>query len=123
MANVAVFLVVHDVEKLPDLLAAWEEAGITGATVMESTGLHRLRTCGYRDDLPLIPSMDSFLRSEGEAQRTCFTLIAEEKVDGLIEVTEKVLGKLSGPNTGILFVVPVLRVVGLQPKRWEEREE
>ncbi len=123
MANVAVFLVVHDVNKLQDLLAAWEEAGVTGATVMESTGLHRLRMRGYRDDLPLIPSIDSFLRGAGEAQRTCFTLIPEEKVDGLVEVTEAVLGKLADPNTGILFVLPVLRVVGLQPKRWEEREE
>ncbi len=119
MPPVAVFLVVHEVERLQDLLSAWDDVGVTGATVIESTGSYRLRMRGYRDDLPLIPSLDSFLQGEGENQRTCFTIVQEDRVDELIQATERVLGNLSDPNTGILFVLPVLRVVGLQPRREE----
>ncbi len=114
MASVAVFVVVHNVDRLPELLESWERAGISGGTVMESTGIHFLRSRGCRDDLPLIPSLDDFFRGCGESQRTCFTVVPEEHVDAVIKATESALGKLEDPNTGILFVLPVLRVVGLR---------
>jgi len=38
----------------------------------------------------------------------------------LIRATERVLGPLDDPGTGILFVVPVVRVAGLQPRRQAE---
>lgn len=121
MAPVAVFLVFQNLERLPELLEAWAQAGIPGATVIESAGLHRLRTCVYRDDLPLIPSLDSLLRGSEESNRTCFAVIDESEVDPLIAASEAVLGKLDAPNTGILFVLPVLRVVGLV--KWQEKGE
>jgi len=112
MAYVAVFLVVDDINRVEDLLEAWREAGVGGATVLESTGLHRLRTRGYRDDVPLMPSLDSFLRESTECNRTCIAVVPEERIDAVVEATEKVLGNLGEPHTGILFVLPVLRVVG-----------
>jgi nitrogen regulatory protein P-II 1 len=117
MAPVAVFLVINNLERLPELLEAWAEAGIPGATVLQSAGLHCLRTCKYRDDLPLIPSLDSLLRGSEESNRTCFAIADDTEVDAIIAATEAALGKLDAPNTGILFVVPLLRVVGLV--RWE----
>ncbi len=119
MAPVAVFLVLNNLERLPDLLEAWAEAGIPGATVLESAGLHCLRTSRYRDDLPLIPSLDSLLRGNEESNRTCFAIVGEEEVDALVAATESALGKLDEPNTGILFVLPVLQVVGLV--RWAKK--
>jgi hypothetical protein len=109
---------MQSLERLPELLEAWAEAGIPGATVIESFGLHCLRTGGYRDDLPLIPSLDALMRGNTESNRTCFAIVEMEAVDSLIAVTERVLGKLDAPNTGILFVLPVLRVEGLV--KWQE---
>jgi len=120
MAPVAVFLVLQNLERLPELLDAWGQANIPGATVLESAGLHCLRNCGYRDDLPLIPSLDSMLRGSADSNRTLFAIVDEQEVDQLIAATEKVLGRLDAPNTGILFVLPVLRVAGLV--RWQEKE-
>lgn len=118
MAPVAVFLVLQNLERLSELLDAWGEANIPGATVLESAGLHCLRGCSYRDDLPLIPSLDTLLRGNADSNRTLFAIIDEQEVDSLIEATEKVLGRLDAPNTGILFVLPVLRVVGLV--KWQQ---
>ena len=36
-----VFFVLDDPNRLDDLLAAWTEAGVTGATIIESTGMRR----------------------------------------------------------------------------------
>lgn len=113
MAPVAVFVVLHDIGRLPALLEAWSQSCVPGATVLESAGMHCLRTGYYRDDLPLIPSVDALLRSTTDLNRTCFAIVEDSDVDALIEATEKALGPLDKPDTGILFVLPVLRVVGL----------
>lgn len=121
MAHVAVFVVLHDIDRLPALLEAWSAAGIPGATVLESAGMHYLRTGRYRDDLPLIPSMDALLRGTADSNRTCFAIVEEDDLDALIAATEQALGPLDEPNTGILFVLPVLRVVGLV--KWGQRPD
>jgi nitrogen regulatory protein PII len=39
---------------------------------------------------------------------------SEEKVDQLIEATQKIIGDLNNAHNGVLFVLPVSRVVGLR---------
>jgi hypothetical protein len=113
--NYLVIFVIDEVEQCPEIFDAWEEIGVTGVTILESTGLGRIRrAAGYRDDLPLMPSIRSLLQTQEEHHRTLMVLIKEEaKVDKLIEVTENIVGDLNEPNKGVLMVLPVLRVVGL----------
>ena len=113
-----VVLVIDEVERCPELFDAWEGAGVSGITILESTGLGRMRRIsGYRDDIPIMASVRSLLFSHEEYHRTVFTLVNDEaSVDRLIAVTEKVLGNLDEPNKGVLFVLPVLRVVGIPPQ-------
>ena len=51
MANLLVF-VLDNLEQLPDILEAWNEAGVSGTTILESTGQARVRGA-MRDDDPL----------------------------------------------------------------------
>ncbi len=114
---VAVFLVVDDPDRCQEVLTAWEEVGARGATILESTGLGRLKRA-VQDDLPLLPSLRDLLSREREElqHRLLFTVLEDEAlVDPIVRATEEVLGDLSRPHTGFLFVVPVLRVVGLGP--------
>ena len=47
-----VMFILHDPEKLPALLDAWKEAGVSGATVLLSTGLGRIaKSPALRDQL------------------------------------------------------------------------
>jgi nitrogen regulatory protein PII len=70
---------------------------------------------GLRDDLPLMPSLMNLLKSREERHRTLFTVVdSEEKVDQLIEATQKIIGDLNNAHNGVLFVLPVSRVVGLR---------
>jgi nitrogen regulatory protein P-II 1 len=109
-----VVLVLNDPEKTDEVLEAWVRAGVSGATILNSTGLtHHMPYYGARDDLPLIPSLSSLLRSQEKAHRTLFVLVPDDfNVDALIAATEKAIGRLEEPHTGILFVLPVSRVVG-----------
>jgi nitrogen regulatory protein PII len=111
-----ILFVLHDAEKVTELLDAWEAVGVTGATILPSSGLGRLRgrKPGLRDDLPLIPSLEALLDHEEQFSRTLFSLVKdEEMVDQLVEATQKIIGDLNRPDTGLLVVLPVVRALGL----------
>ena len=109
-----VLFVLNDPEALDDLLTAWEEAGVKGITVLPSTGLGRLRQYALFEDLPLIPSLDDMEIHLEKLSRTLFTICDDEHtIDRLVEATQKVVGNLNEPNTGILAVIPLARVYGL----------
>jgi len=114
-------LVIHDLDKVDDVVHAWLKAGISGLTLMDSSGLsHHMGREGARDDLPIFPSLRSMLESTGEQNRLLFTIVGDGfDADGLVRETQAVLGMLEQPGTGILFVMPVTRVVGLQPQTRE----
>lgn len=111
-----VLFVLHDPEKLPELLDAWKEAGVSGATVLFSTGMGRLaQSPALLDDLPIMPSLNDFLPRVEHFGRTVFSMIDDEKVVGrVIQATERVVGDLNEPDRGLLMVLPVTRVYGLR---------
>ncbi|MGB9775767.1 MAG: hypothetical protein ACPLYD_13855 [Anaerolineae bacterium] len=111
-----VVLVLDNPDQCPDVLRAWDEAGAPGVTIVESTGLARIQKAIW-DDLPLVPSMRDLLGARELHHRTLFTLVQDEAtVDCVIAATQQVIGDLNTPHTGILFVVPVIRVLGLERK-------
>ncbi len=118
--NYLVMLVVDELEHCPAIFDAWEEIGVTGVTILESTGLGRIRRAsGYRDDLPLMPSIRNLLQAQEEHHRTLMVLVKKEAtIDKIVAATESIIGDLNEPHTGVLFVMPVLRVVGIPG--WDE---
>ena len=44
--NYLVVLIVNDIDDCPDILDAWEAAGVLGITIFASTGLGRVRRPG-----------------------------------------------------------------------------
>jgi nitrogen regulatory protein P-II 1 len=112
MANLVV-LVLECTEICHEILDAWEEAGASGATILESTGLARIRGA-VRDDLPLVPSLRDLMKVDEMHNRTVFTMIDDDKVlERVLEVTRKNID-FTQPNSGLMFVVPVSQVFGLK---------
>ena len=112
-----VHLVLSDPSHVDDVVRGWLEAGVRGLTIVDSTGLaHHLRGEGVRDDVPLFPSLRRMLASGERHNRMLMSVLPDDfDIDRLVAATEAVVGRLDDHNTGILFVVPVTRVVGLQP--------
>jgi nitrogen regulatory protein PII len=111
-----ILFVLHDAEKLQEVLNAWEETGITGATVFLSTGIGRIRENeALREDLPIMPSLDDFFPSPETVGRTIFTITDDESlVEKIIRATERVVGDLNEPKRGILAVVPTSAIHGMR---------
>jgi nitrogen regulatory protein P-II 1 len=109
-----VLFVLDDPTKLDEVLVAWEEAGVGGATVLESTGMGRRR--GYLDDdVPLFPSIRSLLHKTSTTNRTLFAIVSQQvDIPVLVAKTEAVVGNLDSPHTGILIVAPLGYVKGVR---------
>lgn len=114
-----ILFVLNDPDKLENLLIAWEEKGIQGATVLFSTGLGRLRQLmGWRDDMPLIPSLSDFYGVPENMNRTIFTTVRDEAgVDAILAATKGVVGDLDEAETGLLLVLPIMRAYGVSKRK------
>ncbi len=109
-----IVLIADNPSDCPYILDAWEEIGVTGVTILESTGLGRIRRAGLRDDLPLLPSLRELFQSDEVRHRTLLSVVDDQaKVDEMVSAAQSVIGDMDGPHTGFMFVVPVLQAYGL----------
>ena len=110
-----IMLVLDDPDKLDEILAAWAEIGVTGATITESTGMHRRA----RKHIPMRYSFeDTSLQEKGNY--TLFVIVAsEELVTKSLEAVEAIVGNLDDPNTGVFSAWPLAVVKGVSQKENE----
>jgi nitrogen regulatory protein PII len=104
--------VVNHEEKLDDLLAGFLQLGITGATIINSEGMGHVLT----HQSPLFARVSVLGARSRPRNLTVFSVIEDDKLDRAVALVQSVLGDLSTPGAGIVFAVPVARVVGLAPE-------
>jgi hypothetical protein len=106
-----VLLVLNDPKFCMSLLEAWETAGVSGITILESTGLVRMRRMGVKDNLPIIPRLFDFVKSEESHHRTIFSVAEDEaQVEVIVAATNKAFDKMRDmgvENSAVMFVLPV----------------
>jgi len=114
-----ILFILNDPDKLEELLIAWEENGVESATVLFSTGMGRIRQLkGWRDDMPLIPSLNDFYEKPENLNRTIFTTVNDEAgIEKVLSATKKVVGDLDEMETGLLLVMPVNRAYGMDKRK------
>jgi nitrogen regulatory protein P-II 1 len=111
-------MVLDDNTRLNEVLEAWTEAGIRGVTILESTGLNRIFRRGKAD--PVYAGFSQIFGGGRVGHNTLFAVVDDFGVaETAVAATEKVLGSLNEPDTGIIFAVPVAKAWGL-PQPWEE---
>ena len=112
-----VLCVLPDVETCASVLEGWNDAGVSGVTILESSGLGQLRETLGLQAIQLVPRLSDFDRARELRHRTLFAVVeSDELIDRLVAATEAVVGPLNEPHTGIIVVLPVARVVGLPRK-------
>ena len=114
-----VLFILNDPAKVHDILDAWKEAGVGGATVLFSTGMGRIHQSNVlREDLPLMPSLSDFYSSDERLSRTLFTIVKDDEMaTRIVAATCSVVGDLNQPDTGMLIVLPVDQAEGLDKQR------
>jgi hypothetical protein len=111
------WLVLDDPGLLNDVLEAWTDIGARGITILESTGVHRVRSKTSDQDAPFLLGFSRLLRTDQVGHNTLFTVVPDmEVVERLVAATGEIVGDLSQPNTGVLFALPVAAAWGL-PKQ------
>ncbi|MBN1660493.1 MAG: hypothetical protein JXA93_18990 [Anaerolineae bacterium] len=118
------WLVLDNPALLNEVLAAWTEVGVRGITILESTGVHRVRSRTSRQDVPFMLGFSRLLRTDQVGHYTLFAVVPDmEIVERLVATTEKVVGDLSKPNTGVLFALPVAAAWGLPKQPFDRMQD
>jgi nitrogen regulatory protein PII len=109
--NVLVVVLNHE-EHVRILLERFPEIDVRGATVISSTGMGQLLAA----DVPIFSTLSKLL--SGASNRvenyTVFSVIrTDETLEKAIALVHEVVGDMKAPGSGILFVVPVVRIEGL----------
>lgn len=105
-------MVLDDSSRLNELLASWVEAGVKGVTILESTGVNRVLP---RDTAsPMFAGFTQIFGTGRVGHNTLFAVIEDlETAEAAVSATEKLLGDLTKPHTGIIFALPVIKTWGL----------
>lgn|SRR5690606_31942621 len=105
--------VINHEEKLDQILAGFLELGITGATILNSEGMGRV----VSHEIPIFAGLQTLMARSRPKNQTIFSVIKEEdKIEGAIALLQEICGDLNDPATGIVFTIPLTRVVGLKPE-------
>lgn len=112
--------VLNREELLEDVLTAYVEAGIPGATILDSEGMGRFLTY----EVPLFVDFKDFMKGNKPYNKTIFAVINNEKnIPKLERLLDEICGGLDEPGTGILFTIPVDYARGLVKEEEKEGEE
>lgn len=108
-----IMFVLDDNEFLCQILDAWSNLGVSGATIIDSTGL-------YRRQLKHVPLRytygDQPLQEIGNT--TFFAIVEDEKiVHACLDAVEKIVGDLDEPNTGVFTAWPLSMTKGIPSQR------
>jgi hypothetical protein len=104
-------LVLNRVECLDDLIIKLCEAGIKGATVLDSRGMARI--LNDSEGLSILGSLRKVLDPDRQENKTIFIVLKDEQLDLARTVINKATGGIDKPDTGILFSLPVLFTEGM----------
>ncbi len=102
-------LFLNKEEYLNQILEAFLELGITGATVIDSVGMGRI----LAHDIPIFAGFQNLLQDTRPGNKTIFSVVSEAKIEPLAKEIEHILGDLDEPGNGVLLTLPIDFVKGV----------
>jgi len=108
-------IILNREEHLDELLEAFVELDVRGATVIDSVGMGHI----ISHSIPIFGGLRSLMEGSRPYNKTVFTVVREEKVKEIVHEYEKICGCLDDPGTGLLFTLPIDYVKGLREKSLE----
>ena len=101
--------ILNDVSLLERVVEAYAEAGLPGATIIDSEGMGRF--LAY--EVPLFADFKEVIKGSPSGNKTLLSVVRDDDaVARLTPILEEVVGDLEHPGNGILFTVPVDWIAG-----------
>jgi nitrogen regulatory protein P-II 1 len=102
------FVVLNTPDKMEEVLEGLVEAGVTGATVVDSEGMGHLL-----ENVPLFAGLRFLFRSSKPKNKTLFSAIRDEQAAETMQILKKVLRCEEEKGRGVAFLLPVEQYIGL----------
>ncbi len=97
-----IMFVLDDPNYLDKVLDAWDSIGVTGVTIIESTGINRRKRARQVGSM-FMAGVNRLMSSDEESHYTLFTMVHDQEVvENCIAEVEKIVGDLDLPNSGVL---------------------
>lgn len=105
--------VLNNEEFLEEVLEAYIEAGIPGATILDSEGMGRFLTY----EVPLFAGFREFMKGNKPYNKTILSVVRDPAaIETLKKLLDSIVGGLENPGAGIMFTLPVDWAAGLVPE-------
>ncbi len=105
-------LILKKVELIDELIAELADAGFTGGTILDGTGM-AAAMMGL-ENLPIFGLLRQTIGDqEREASKVMLFVLEDEDAVSVRGIIKKVIGDFNQPNTGIMFAIPITYVEGL----------
>lgn len=112
-----VMFVLDDPNQLDAVLDAWEASGVSGVTIIESTGINRRRRA-RQVGTAFMSGMNRIIGDTQESHYTLYVIVPEaSQVQTCITAAEEVVGDLQQPNTGVLAAWELTTARGVPGKQ------
>lgn len=111
----AIFVVINKVEQLDNVLSKLKKAGISGGTILESSGM--VKKIDDSTESYILGSLRLFLDEPRKESKTLFLVVEDNQVEIVRKTVNEALGGIDKPNTGILFGFPISFCDGLMKKK------
>ena len=106
-------MVLDNAEHLSEILDAWQRAGVPGITILESTGVNRVLQRTHAD--PAFAGFGQIFGGGRVGHNTIFSIIDDLVLaETAVAETEKLIGSMNQPHTGVIFAVPVAKTWGAE---------
>lgn len=102
-------IVLNKEELLDDLIQAFLEVDVRGATIVDSVGMGRILS----HDIPIFAGLKGLLSGNRPHNKTILTVVQDEQVEPIVRVFEEVVGPVKEPGNGLLVALPIASVYGM----------
>jgi nitrogen regulatory protein P-II 1 len=103
-----IIFVLNQEERLEEILEAFLELGINGATILDSIGMGRI----LAHDIPIFAGFQNLLHDTRPGNKTILSVVPEKKVERIIQAIEQIIGSLDEPGNGVFISLPIDLVKG-----------
>ena len=107
-----IIYVMIKVELLQKLLGRFADEKISGATIIDSSGMGR--ELADADEFSIFGSLRSLINNNNKQTKTLFIVAKDDQFPIITNIIESVVGPLEGPDTGIIFSLPIDEVKGFK---------
>lgn len=108
------FIVLNKSEYLDDILDAFVEIGVRGATILDSQGMGSALADNSKGGEPFFGVLRNLLDNSRPYNKTIFTVIKDDEIlEKAVKAVKKIVVDIYEPGVGMMFTLPVGNVYGM----------